>query len=312
MKIVFLDTKTLGNDIPNISIFNDFGDYEHYPLTSSDERIQRMQDAEIVITNKVIINREVIDACPNLRLICLAATGINNIDLDYAAKKGIKVKNVAGYSTESVAQCTFGMLFYLLHRYEYFNNYVKTGEYTHSDIFTHYGRSFWQLNGKQIGIIGLGTIGKRIAEISKAFGMNPVYYSTSGKNNNASYPRLSLDELLKSSDIVSIHAPLNADTQNLINYDRIKQMKKTAILINMGRGGIVNESDLAKTLDENLIYGAALDVLTNEPIITSNPLLHIKEKERLLIMPHTAWASIEARSLLVNKIADNIREYLKL
>lgn len=310
MKLAILDAATLGNDI-DLSIFNDFGFVEIYQTTSKDEVIDRVKDKTIIITNKVVINKEVMDNAPYLKLICVAATGYNNIDIEYAKQKGIAVTNVAGYSTNSVVQHTFAMLFYLLENLKYYDAYVKSGLYSKSPIFTHLDKPFWEIIGKVWGIIGLGTIGKKVAEVAKSFGCDVVYYSTSGKNLNNNYTHKALDELLSISDIVSIHAPLNQYTKNLIDYEKIKLMKKTAILLNLGRGGIINETDLAKALDDGLIAAAGLDVLEKEPIDENNPLLSIKNKDRLLITPHIAWTSIEARNKLVKEIYINIESFLR-
>ena len=310
MKLAILDAKTLGSDI-DLSGFSQFGEVEIYETTKPEETLERVKDKDIVVTNKVVIDKNIMDNSPNLKLICVAATGVNNIDVEYAKKKGIQVRNVAGYSTESVVQHTFAMLFYLLESLRYYDDYVKSGEYAKSDIFTHLGKPFWEIRGKTWGIIGLGTIGRRVADVASAFGANVIYYSTSGVERKEKYPRVSLDELLKTSDIVSIHAPLNEKTQGLIGYEQIKLMKPTAYLLNLGRGGIVVEEDLAKALDENLIAGAGLDVLEKEPITEDNPLLKIKNKEKLFITPHIAWTSVEARKTLVNEIIENIKAFLE-
>ncbi len=309
MKIVFLDAKTVGDDV-DLTIFEAFGDFVAYPTTKGTQVFDRVYDADIVITNKVVIDREVMNYAKNLKLICVAATGTNNIDIPYAKEKGIAVTNVAGYSTESVVQHTFGMLFYILEQLRYYDEYVKSGQYAESDIFTHLGRPFPEVNGKRWGIIGLGTIGKRVGQVAESFGCDVVYYSTSGVKREERFRKYPLDELLITSDIVSIHAPLNDRTKNLITYDKIRLMKPSAILLNLGRGGIVNEEDLAKALDEGLISGACLDVLEKEPIDQYNPLLYIKNKERVLITPHIAWTSIEARKRLIQEIAENIRAFL--
>ncbi|MGC8942144.1 MAG: D-2-hydroxyacid dehydrogenase [Sulfurihydrogenibium sp.] len=311
MKLAILDAATLGEDV-NLDIFKDFGYLEIYPITATkEETIERVKDKNIIITNKVVIDKDVMDNAPNLKLICVAATGYNNIDINYAKQKGIAVTNVAGYSTNSVVQHTFAMLFYLLESLRYYDDYVKSGEYSKSPIFTHIGRPFWEISGKTWGIIGLGTIGKKVAQVAESFGCDVIYYSTSGKNLSQNYPHKALDELLSVSDIVSIHAPLNENTKNLITYDKIKLMKKTAILLNLGRGGIVNEKDLAKAIDEGLIAAAGLDVLEKEPISPDNPLLSIKNKDRLLITPHIAWTSLEARQTLVKEIYLNIEAFIR-
>jgi lactate dehydrogenase-like 2-hydroxyacid dehydrogenase len=309
MKIVFLDTETIG-EVSNLDKLDEFGEVTYYPVTKPDERISRISGNEVVITNKVVIDKKVIDASPMLKLVCIAATGMNNVDLDYAAGKGIQVKNVAGYSTESVAQSTFTLLFYLLNKPRYFDEYVKSGKYIQSPVFTHIGRTFWQLSGKKFGIIGLGTIGKRVAQIATAFGAEVIYHSTSGKNLEQSYPHYKLDELLGASDVISVHCPLNDKTRNLITYRELSLMKPSSILLNTGRGGIINEKDLAKALDENVIMGAGFDVLTHEPVLADNPLLKIRDPEKLIITPHVAWTSIEAREKLVEGIYQNIKRFI--
>ncbi|NPA51815.1 MAG: D-2-hydroxyacid dehydrogenase [Aquificae bacterium] len=309
MKIVFLDAKTIGNDI-NLEILGGFGDLVLYPNTKPAQLGERIYDADIIITNKVVIDKKAMDNAPNLKLICIAATGTNNVDVRYAREKGIAVTNVSGYSTESVVQHTFGMLFYLLEHLRYYDEYVKSGEYARSDIFTHLGRPFWEVYGKRWGIIGLGTIGRRVGQVAKGFGLDVVYYSTSGIEREEDFQSVSLEELLSTSDIVSIHAPLNENTKNLISYEQFKVMKSSAILLNLGRGGIVNEYDLARALDENLIAGVGLDVLEREPITSDNPLLKVKNPEKILITPHIAWTSIEARKRLINEIYKNIEAFL--
>ncbi|MCX7738883.1 MAG: D-2-hydroxyacid dehydrogenase [Hydrogenothermaceae bacterium] len=310
MKLAILDAQTLGSDV-DLSIFREFGYLEVHPTTSKDKTIDRVMDKNIVITNKVVIDRSVMDAAPNLKLVCVAATGYNNVDIEYAKRKGIAVSNVAGYSTDSVVQHTFGMLFYLLENLRHYDDYVKSGEYSNSTIFTYIGKPFWEIKGKTWGIIGLGTIGKSVGKIAKAFGCKVVYYSTSGLSIDPEFERKELEELLSTSDIVSIHAPLNEKTRNLITYQNLKLMKRNAILLNLGRGGIVREEDLAKALEERLIYGAGLDVLEREPIEPDNPFLKIKNRDRLLITPHIAWTSIEARNRLVREVYLNIKVFLQ-
>lgn len=310
MDICILDAETLGEDI-DLSGLEQLGKVNIYPFTQKDRVIERIQGCEIVITNKVVLDSSNLPYAPSVRLICVAATGTNNIDLEYARRKGIMVCNVAGYSTPSVVQHTFALLFYLLEGLSYYDTYVKTGLYSKSQVFTNLQRPFWELNGKTWGIIGLGTIGKGVAKVAKAFGCKVIYYSTSGQNYNADYDKVGWSELLQQSDIISIHAPLNSQTYNLLTYDSFKLMRPNAILLNLGRGGIVNEFDLAKALDQDLIAGAALDVLDREPIEAHNPLLKIKNPDKLLITPHIAWSSKESRQRLVQEIVTNIQGYLK-
>lgn len=309
MNIVFLDIQTVGN-VPNLNVIKNLGSFTSYALTPPTLRLERMKHAEVVITNKVIIDKDIIDQCPDLKLICVAATGVNNIDVAYAQTKGIQVRNAVDYSSESVAQITVGMILNLINRFNYFDTYVKSGNYSKSDMFTHFGPTIYQLNGKRLGIIGLGNIGKRVAKMMEAFGMEVVYYSTSGKNNDTNYKKTELDDLLKTSDIVTIHAPLNEQTKNLISLEKLKLMKPSAFIVNNGRGGIVNESDLIEALNSNIIAGAGTDVFEKEPILTDSPFYRINNPDKLLLTPHIAWTSMEARITLIEKIAENIKEYI--
>ena len=308
--IVFLDASTVGSDT-DLSVFETLGTFKKFDTTSPEEVIERIKGADVVITNKVVLDKHALEKANNLKLICIAATGTNNVDIEYAKKKGIAITNVAGYSTYSVVQHTFAMLFYLLENLRYYDDFVKTGLYSQSKIFTHIGRPFFEIKGKTWGIIGLGTIGREVAKVASSFGAKVIYYSTTGIDRQEVYDRKDLDTLLRESDIVSIHAPLNEKTKNLITYEKIKLMKKTAFILNLGRGGIINEEDLAKALDEGIIAGAGLDVLEKEPIEKENPLLKIKDKSRLFITPHIAWTSIEARRKLIKEIAENIKAFFE-
>ena len=307
--IVFLDQKTIGK-VDNLKLLSKLGKLDTYKSTEPEQIVERCKGKDIVIVNKVDMTEVVMKQLPDLKLICVAATGVNNVDLNYAENNGIEVKNVAGYSTDSVAQLTFTMLLYLVNKPYYYDTYVKSGAYSRSDSFTHHNEPFWELKGKRMGIIGLGTIGRQVARVAESFGMEVVFYSTTGRNNHISYKRFELEDLLKSSDVISIHAPLNNQTRDLITYERMKLMRPCAILLNLGRGGIVNEKDLAKALNENVIAAAGIDVMEQEPINADNPLLKLFNKEKILITPHMAWASKESRELLVEKIAHNIDSYL--
>ncbi len=308
MKLVFLDAKTLGDDI-SLDRFKEFGEVEVYPSTSPSQTLQRVKDADVVITNKVVIDRAIMKKS-NLKLICVAATGMNNIDLESAKELEIEVKNVAGYSTTSVVQLTFALALSLINNISYFDNYSKSKDgWQRSDVFTHFTPTFFDISGKTWGIIGLGTIGSEVAKVASAFGANIIYYSTSGKNQNNNYKRVEFKELLKTSDIISIHAPLNSDTKNLINSTNLPLLKDNVILLNLGRGGIINEKELANFMDKsNILVG--LDVVESEPIKSDNPLLNIKNKNNLLLTPHLAWASVESRKRLVEGIYQNIKDFL--
>ena len=304
-----LDAKTLGDDA-DLSVFQQFGIFEAYATTSISQRVEHIGDAKIVLTNKVMIDKDVMDACPNLGLICITATGMNNVDLVYAKQKGIVIKNVAGYSTASVAQITFMLVLDLLGQSGYYDQYVKSGEWTKSPIFTHLDRPFGELKGKRWGIIGFGTIGKEVAKIASAFGSHIVYYSTSGANNDSTYERISLETMMQTCDVISIHAPLNDNTKNLVGKEQLNWMKKGAILVNVGRGGIVNEADLLEVIEHKEIY-VGLDVLDVEPMRENHPLLEVTHPERLIITPHIGWGSVESRRELIRLVGENIKEFLR-
>ena len=308
MKIVFLDAATMGD--VSFAPIEQLGELVCYDRSTPEEALERVGDCDVMIINKVKVTPELIDAAPKLRLICEAATGVNNIDLAYAAQKGIPVRNAVGYSTDSVVQATFMHILSLVGNAPYFDNVVKSGAYSAGGLFTDVSVNWWELAGKTIGIIGLGNIGSRVAKVAEAFGMKVCYYSTSGTSHCKDYPSLPLDELMATSDVISIHAPLNERTDGLIGEHELNLMKKSAFIVNMGRGGIVNEAALAKAIDEELIAGAALDVFVTEPLPQDNPLLHTRHPERLRLAPHVAWASAQARTRLTAIIAENIRTEL--
>lgn len=308
MKIVFLDRKTLGYDI-NLDRFNTLGDVTIYETTKANETLEKVQNADIVVTNKVVLNKDILEKS-NIKLICVIATGTNNIDLEYAKQRGIEVRNVVGYAKATVAQLTFTFALHFIQKLDYYKKYVEDKKWEKSDIFTNLDEPFYELENKNWGIIGLGNIGRRVANIAKAFECNVNYHSTSKKNLNTEYNHMELEELLKTSDIISIHSPLNESTHNLINSTNLSMLKDGAILINVGRGGIINEKDLAKALDEEKNLYCGLDVLNIEPIEKDNPLNNIKNKHRLIITPHIAWASIEARNMITNTTFDNISKFV--
>ncbi|MCR6513465.1 MAG: D-2-hydroxyacid dehydrogenase [Clostridium sp.] len=307
--IVILDGKTLGD--LDFKLLEEFGEVTYYDLTKPEEVSERIKDSNIVITNKVVLNENNMKEAKNLEIIAEAATGFNNIDIEYAKSKNIAVANVAGYSTDTVVQHTFATVLHLYDKIAYYDNYVKSLDYSKSGVFTSLDRPFYDLKGKTWGIVGLGAIGRGVAKVAEAFGVNVVYYSTTGKNNNSEYKRVELDELLKDSDIISIHAPLNEKTNGLMNYENMKKMKNSALLVNMGRGPIVVEEDLRKAIDKNIIGGACLDVFSVEPIREDSELLKIKNKEKVVFTPHIAWASVDARERLFNGILENLRAFYK-
>lgn len=306
MKIVFLDAATMGD--VSFEPFERLGDFIAYPGSTVQEARERVRDADVLMINKILVDKDLIDAAPALKLICISATGVNNIDVDYATSKGIPVRNVAGYSTDSVAQSTFMHILSLIGGAPYFDRSVKSGSYSRSGMFTDPNWNWWELAGKTIGIIGLGNIGKKVARIAEAFGMKVCYYSTSGTGHCKEYPCLSLDELLRQADVVSVHAPLNERTQNLLGAREFSLMKPTAYVVNMGRGAIIVEKDLADAVDNGVIAGAGLDVFVQEPIPENHPYLTMRHPERMRLAPHVAWASVEARTRLVGMMAENVRK----
>ena len=307
MKIVFLDEYSVaGRDMSSIARF---GDYVGYNMTRPEEVIERCAGAEIVIANKVVLSAEVMRALPELKLICVAATGMNNVDLEAAAALGIEVRNAVGYSTYSVAETTLCSALALLREVVYYDEYFHSGRYAKSDRPFNFDRPTSQIRGKKWGIIGLGNIGREVARLASAFGCDVSYTSTSGVVREEKYPALSLEKLLAESDIVSIHAPLNVKTLNLLGEKELSLMKPSAIIINVARGGIVNEEALAAALDGGVIRGAALDVFSTEPL-TDSPLYKIKERHKLLASPHNAWSSDDAIDRLIGCIAKNIEEFL--
>lgn len=308
MNIVVLEQNSIGLDI-DLTIYKEFGNVTYYGNTVH-EVAERIKDADIVIANKARLDEESMKDAPNVKLICEFATGYDNVDLEYCKNRGIAVANVVDYSTPAVAQHTFAMALYLLERLPYYDNYVKCGTYASQDRFSNFDKPFLELEGKRWGIVGLGNIGKKTANIAKAFGCEVVYYSVTGKNSNQEYKRVEFDELLETCDFISVHCPLSDLTKNLIDYSAMKKMKKTAILLNVARGPVINNADLYRALTEGEIYAAGLDVLEKEPITNENPLSKIKDSEKLIITPHMAWASTESRTRLAIEVYENIKAFL--
>ena len=304
MKLVFLDTKTIGEDI-DLSAYDALGEVVKYGFSTLEEIPERVKDADVLIVNKIAINEQTIGNAKNLKLVCVTATGTNNLDKEYLKKRGIAWRNVAGYSTESVTQHTFALLFYLLEKMRYYDDYVKDEKYINDTVFTHFAEHFNEVNGKT-----WGTIGRRVADIAKAFGAHVIYYSASGSPAQEGYEQVDFETLLATSDIVSVHAPLNEYTKDLMDREAFEKMKKTAIFLNLGRGPIVVEQDLYEALETGEIAAAGLDVLCEEPMSETNPLAKIKDSKRLIITPHIAWASVEARNRLMQIIVEQIREFL--
>ncbi len=272
----------------------------------------RCEGAEVIISNKVVIDDTSMEALPSLKLICVAATGMNNIDLEAARRRGIEVRNAAGYSTHSVAETTLGAAIALRRQIVWYDRFVQSGEYARLGRQFHFHGTNHQLHCSRWGVIGLGTIGREVARLATAFGCEVRYTSTSGIVREEAYPAMTLDELLAWADVISIHCPLNAATRSLIGEKELQRMKPSALLINVARGGIVDEKALAAALDNATIAGAALDVFVDEPLKSDNPLLAIENKERLLASPHNAWSPLEAVEVLVGCIETNIKTYYSL
>ena len=309
MKIVFLEANTLGDDV-DLSGFSKLGEVVTYPLSDPSQNADRCKDADVVVLNKIHVGADLLDGNDRTKLVCITATGTNIVDFEYTNSRHITVTNVKGYSTESVVQHTFALAFYLWEKMNYYDNFVKSGAYASSDVFSHFTEKFHELAGHTWGIVGLGNIGRRVADVAKAFGCKVVYYSTSGNHDEPEYERVSLERLLAESDIISVHAPLNAATKGLIGENELKRMKKSAILLNLGRGGIIDEDALICALEQGVIAGAGTDVLTKEPMAKDSPYLRIKDSGKLIVTPHIAWATVEARVRCAEEIYMNIEAWL--
>ena len=305
MKIVFLDAISMGD--VSLEEIAALGEFTCYQSSTVEEARERVKEADVVLLNKVIVDQDFLDAAPKLKLVCEAGTGINNINVKLCEERGVLVRNVAGYSTDSVAQTAWMHILNLSGRAFHYQDFVTSGAYSKNPVHVDFAHPFTELAGKTLGIVGMGAIGQKVAQIGRAFGMDVIYYSTSGTGHCKDYPCVGLEELLKRSDVISIHAPYNERTAGLIGYEQFKQMKPSALLVNTGRGGIAVESDLARALDEGLIAGAALDVFVKEPLPANSPLMHLVHPERLLFSPHIAWYSHEARARLAHEMAENIK-----
>ena len=310
MKIAVLERNSVGTDIP-VSCYEDFGEVTYFRNTVEEDAAEHVADADIVIANKAPLNEATLKDCPNVKLICEFATGFDNVDLAYCKSRGIKVANVKDYSTPAVAQHTIALALYLMEHLPAYDAYVKGGAYGAQDRFSNFDLPFAELEGKTWGIIGMGNIGRKVAEIARAFGCNVIFYSVTGKSTVTEYEQVSKEELLARSDVLSIHCPLSDLTRNLIDGDALRQMKKTAVLINVARGPVVDNDALYEALENGTIAAAGLDVLREEPIRETNPLSKIQDSNRLIITPHMAWASTESRIRLVDEVYQNIQAFLR-
>lgn len=310
MKIVILERNSVGEDV-SVDCLHELGELTVYPNTAAGEVESRVKEAEIVIANKSPLNEETLKHASSLRLICELATGYDNVDLEYCDRRGIRVVNVVDYSTAAVAQHTFALCFYVLEKLHHYDHYVKSGQYAAQDRFSNFDIPFTELDKKTWGIAGMGNIGRRVARIAEAFGCKVIFYSTSGSSTCTEYERVDFDTLLRTSDFLSLHCPLSDKTRNLIDLEALRKMKKSAILVNVARGPVVNDEALYTALTEHMIAGAGLDVTGTEPMKDSNPLSKIMDSNRLIITPHLAWASIEARKRAVEETYRNIDAFCR-
>ncbi len=309
MKIVVLERNSAGTDI-DVSCYEQFGEVIYYPNTVAENTAERIKDADIIIANKAPLNETTMKDAPNVKLICLFATGYDNVDITYCKSRGIKVANVVNYCTPAVAQHTLLLALMLTEKIAFYDQYVKSGTYSAQDRFSNFDRAFCDLNGKTWGIVGMGNIGRRVAGLAQAFGCRVIFYSASGKSTCTDYERVELDALLAQSDILSLHCPLSDRTRGLLNKDAFDKMKETAILINVARGPVVDTQALYDALISNRIAAAGLDVLEKEPMAKDNPLAQIKDSTKLIITPHMSWASVESRTKLVQEVYRNIEAFL--
>lgn len=308
MQIAFLDASTLHRDDLDFSPFEKHGSLRFYPNTTSYQLLEHASGAEVVVTNKVPFDEEALSKLPDLKLILIAATGFNHVDLQAAEKRGIPVCNVAGYSTSAVAQHVFALLLNLV---THVNDYAaEIQSWPQSPIFTHLDHPITELAGKTLGIVGLGETGSAVARVGEAFGMVVQALAREGASPSARN-RVPREEFFATSDVISLHAPLNAQTEHLINAETLALMKASALLINTGRGALINEPHLADALRNDAIAGAGLDVLSVEPPSLDNPLLapDLRAKN-LLITPHTAWSALEARQRLLDGLLSNLEAFL--
>lgn len=308
MKLVVLERNSVGTDI-DVSGFEKFGQVTYYANTLADNTVERVKDADIIIANKVPLNESTLKDAPNVKLICLFATGFDNVDVEYCKNRGIKVANVTNYCTPAVAQHTLLLAMALSEKLAFYDDYVKSGTYSAQERFSNFDKPFGELEGKTWGIVGMGSIGHKVAALAEAFGCQVIFYSASGRSTCTEYERVEFDDLLGRSDILSLHCPLSDRTRNLIDKEAFRKMKKSAILVNVARGPVVNGQDLYDALMAGEIAAAGLDVLEKEPMEKDNPLGKIKDSTKLIITPHMSWASTEARARLVGEVVKNIQAF---
>ena len=309
MKIVVLERNSAGIDIE--MDYSDLGEVTYYPNTVTKAEVaERIKEADVVIANKSPFCEETLRDATNLKLICELATGFDNCDLAYCKSRGIQVRNVVDYSTAMVAQHTFSLALSLIGKLPHYDHYVKSGAYGAQDRFSNFDIPFYELDGKVWGIVGMGNIGRRVAKIAEAFGCKVIFYSASGNSTCTEYERVDLDTLLKRSDVLSLHCPLTDRTRYLIDEEALSKMKPTAVLVNVARGAVVDNKALYEALINKKIAAAGLDVLEQEPISFENPLRLLQDSNQLIITPHLAWASVEARTRCVAEVRKNIEAFM--
>ncbi len=311
LNIVILERNSVGTDV-DVSCFEKLGNVTCYPNTVTAEEVrERTKNADIVIANKSPLREETLKDSPRVKLICEFATGFDNCDLAYCKSRGIGVANVVDYSTAMVAQHTFTLALALTQKLAHYDEYVKSGAYSAQDRFSNFDLPFSELDGMTWGIVGMGNIGRRVARIAKAFGCRVIFYSITGKSTVTEYEQVDKETLLAQSDVLSLHCPLSDLSRNFIDREALRKMKKTAVLVNVARGPVVNNPDLYDALMAGEIMAAGLDVLEKEPLEISNPLSKIKDSNKLIITPHLAWGSVEARTRCVQEAFKNAEAYLR-
>ena len=309
--IVMLERSSVGLDI-EVSCFEMLGNVTYYLNTVTKEEVrERTREADIIIANKSPLCEDTLKDAKRLKLICQFATGYDNCDVSYCKSRGIAVSNVVNYCTDMVAQHTFTLALCLVQKLFHYDNYVKSGAYSAQDRFSNFDLPFTELAGKTWGIVGMGNIGQRTAGIAQAFGCRVIFHSVTGSSTVTAYRHVDKDTLLAESDFLSLHCPLSGLTENFIDRAALHKMKKTAILINVARGRVVNNSDLYEALMQKEIMAAGLDVMEKEPLSADNPLSKIKDSNRLIITPHLAWGSVEARNRCVEETFENMRAFLE-
>lgn len=305
MKVVILDAKTLTNDDIDFSVFDEFGEVTIYDYTKYNQIAERIKDAEFILCNKSIMNRMTLKDAKNVKYIGLFATGYNNVDIEYTNERNITVCNAGSYSTNAVAQHVFALILEHYNKVGEYNKFVKDGGWIHSEKFSPF-KPMKEMDGRTLGIVGYGSIGKKVAKIAQAFDMKVLAYNRSPKKDE-SVRFVEMDELLEKSDIVSIHCPLNSDSEKMCNKEFFEKMKDGALFINTSRGGVVDEQALIDAVKSKKISGAGLDVVAVEPMEKHEEILDI---DNIIITPHSAWAPVETRTRLVEIVKNNIKKWV--